>query len=320
MRAFSNFGKCPGQQSVADARTHVTSEIYDCVVIGGGPAGLTAAIYLARYRRRILLIDSGDSRAALIPKSHNYPGFQDGVSGPELLRVLNQQAETYGVPVMACRVTGLQRSARDFIASSDKHTIKTRSVLLSTGIVDKSPRLPGLREAIANGAVRYCSVCDGYEVTDPRIGVLGAGEDAASKAGFLRTYSKDVTMLSLEGQPATDEETANSLCQPGIKLAGPICAVEKSGTGSRTVIGGEFQTFEVIYPALGCCFRSELAIELGAKANNVGCLEVPRGGRPSAGLRARFAWPRGAQGSPCATACRGRRNSGHPASPDASCR
>jgi thioredoxin reductase (NADPH) len=59
----------------------VTPKIYDCIIIGGGPAGLTAAIYLARYRRQIVLIDSGESRAALIPESHNYPGFQNGVSG-----------------------------------------------------------------------------------------------------------------------------------------------------------------------------------------------------------------------------------------------
>jgi thioredoxin reductase (NADPH) len=70
---------------------------YDCVIIGGGPAGLTAAVYLARYRRRIVLFDAGDSRAALIPESHNYPGFPEGVSGPGLLSALRKQAENYGI-------------------------------------------------------------------------------------------------------------------------------------------------------------------------------------------------------------------------------
>jgi thioredoxin reductase (NADPH) len=88
--------------------TSYAPERYDCAIIGGGPAGLTAAIYLARYRRRIVVFDSGDSRAALIPESHNYPGFQKGVSEPALLRILRQQAETYGVDMRADRVTTLQ--------------------------------------------------------------------------------------------------------------------------------------------------------------------------------------------------------------------
>jgi thioredoxin reductase (NADPH) len=249
----------------------VTIQTYDCAVIGGGPAGLTAAIYLARYRRRIVLIDGGDSRAALIPKSHNYPGFRDGVSGPELLGILNDQLETYRVQTVTGQITALERSGRGFVAIFDKHRIETRFVLLATGIVDDSPDLPGLQDAIKDGLLRYCPVCDGFEVTDKRIGVLGAGEDAASKARFLRTYSKDVTLLSLDAQPT---ETINSLRQAGIKTAGPVRAIERSGAEIRTFIGGEFQTFDVVYPALGCSVRSELATGLGAKANEVGCLEV----------------------------------------------
>jgi thioredoxin reductase (NADPH) len=118
------------------------------------------------------------------------------------------------------------------------------------------------------------SVCDGYEVTYQRIGVLGGGKDAASKAKFLRTYSKDVTLLSLEGQPAADEETANFLSEAGIKVAGPVSAIERCETEIRTVIARQSETYEVIYPALGCSVRSELALELGARRNDVGCLEV----------------------------------------------
>jgi thioredoxin reductase (NADPH) len=69
---------------------------YDCLIIGGGPAGLTAAIYLARYRRRVIVLDAGKSRAAWIPTSHNYPGFEDGIGGPELLALLAGQADQYG--------------------------------------------------------------------------------------------------------------------------------------------------------------------------------------------------------------------------------
>jgi thioredoxin reductase (NADPH) len=261
------------EQPIANARILVTSEIYDCAIIGSGPAGLTAAIYLARYRRRIVLIDSGNSRAAHIPESHNYPGFEKGVSGPALLCILRHQVGTYGVPLMAGRVEALQQSPSGFVAISEKHKVKTRFVLLATGIVDESPRLPGLQEAIAEGLVRYCPVCDGYEAIDQRIGVLGGGKEAISKARFLRTYSKDVTLLSLEGQQFADKEVVNTLSED-IKVAGPVAAIERCGIALQTVIGDERQSFEVIYPALGCSVRSELASTLGAATNDVGCLEV----------------------------------------------
>jgi thioredoxin reductase (NADPH) len=245
---------------------------YDCAIVGGGPAGLTATIYLARYRRRIVLIDSGESRAALIPESHNYPGFQNGVSGPSLLRILRRQAETYGVPMRADRVTGLERHGSDFIVISDTHKIRTRFVLLATGIVDESPQLRGLQEAIRDGSIRYCPVCDGYEVTDRRIGILGRGNDAASKARFLRTYSRDVTFLSVES--GANEEVLDCLSEAGVKVAGPVSAIERRGSEIQAVIGTEYRSFDVVYPALGCSVRSDLASALGAKTNDVGCLEV----------------------------------------------
>jgi thioredoxin reductase (NADPH) len=145
--------------------------------------------------------------------------------------------------------------------------------LLATGIVDESPDVPGLDEAVAKGSIRYCPVCDGYEAADQRIGVLGHGEDASSKARFLRTYSNDVTLLTLDERGST--ETAVSLREAGIKVAGPVRAIEHSADGMKVVLrSGKAMLFDVIYPALGCGVRSELASALGAKTNHVGCLEV----------------------------------------------
>lgn len=255
--------------------TSAFAEPYDCLIIGGGPAGLTAAVYLARYRRRIVLFDAGESRASLIPKSHNYPGFPEGVSGPGLLRALRMQAQAYGVQMIGARITELKREGGEFAATSGGQEIKARFVLLATGIVDESPDVPGLDEAVAEGSIRYCPVCDGYEAIDQRIGVLGHGEDAASKARFLRTYSNDVTLLSLDERGGEDPETARSLCEAGIKVAGPVGAIEHSAEGMRAVLrAGQTLSFDVVYPALGCRVRSELAYGLGAKTNDVGCLEV----------------------------------------------
>jgi thioredoxin reductase (NADPH) len=252
--------------------TSARPQLYDCVIIGGGPAGLTAAVYLARYRRRIVLFDGGGSRAALIPESHNYPGFPEGVSGPGLLRALRKQVETYGVPVISAPIMELKREGGGFTARYREQQVQSRFVLLATGIVDKSPDLPGIKEAIENGSIRYCPVCDAYEATDQRIGVFGHGEDASGKAKFLRTYSKDVTLLSLDDQ---NEETAKSLREAGVKVAGPVAHIEHGGDDIRAVLkSGRSLSFDVIYPALGCGVQSELAVALGAKTNDVGCLEV----------------------------------------------
>ena len=253
--------------------TDLSQEIYDCAIIGGGPAGLTAAIYLARYLRRVVLLDSGESRAALIPESHNYPGFQDGVSGPSLLNILRQQLADYKVPIVANKVTSLQKVGAGFVAIAAEGEIHARFVLLATGIVDHSPHLAGLREAIAAGIVRYCPVCDAYEAIDRRIGVLGDGKDAADKAIFLRNFSKDVTLLGLKQRSAFSEKM-ESLAQAKVEVAGPVLALERVGSSVRAIFETHSSSFDVLYPALGCAVRSDLASALGAKTNDVGCLEV----------------------------------------------
>ncbi len=124
--------------------TSATLDPYDCVIIGGGPAGLTAAVYLARYRRKIVLFDGGESRAALIPESHNYPGFPEGISGPGLLTALRKQADTYGITRISARITELRREGGGFIATVGEQQVRSRFALLGfTGIVDESPDLPG---------------------------------------------------------------------------------------------------------------------------------------------------------------------------------
>src|SRR4051812_24037121 len=156
-------------------------EHLDCLVIGGGPAGLTSAIYLARYRRNVMVIDSRESRAALIPETHNYPGFADGVSGKKLLELLTAQAGNYGVRIAPGRVENLKKSGEGFTASASRRDLKAKRVVLATGLVDRTLEIPGLRPAIAEGLVRYCPICDAYEASDQRIGVLGKADVACSK-------------------------------------------------------------------------------------------------------------------------------------------
>jgi thioredoxin reductase (NADPH) len=257
----------------------------DCLIIGGGPAGLTAAIYLARYLRNTCIVDSGKSRASLIPKSHNYPGFM-GIAGPELLNRLRNQVRQYGVVIDSGCVTSIRRASDDsFVAVCGDKELQTRYLLLATGLVDEAPRVGGAVSGI--DAVRFCPICDGYEAMDRRIGVMGKIADAGKKALFLRTYSSDVTLF------ATDGPLNTALCKElrdgGVKLAGAPARIERQAAGKVAVIVQDGCRFEldVLYPALGCTVRSELAVALGATCNEMGTLVVDLHQRTSvAGLYA----------------------------------
>jgi thioredoxin reductase (NADPH) len=246
----------------------------ECLIVGGGPAGLTAAIYLARYRRTALLVDAGASRAAMIPASHNYPGFK-GIAGDDLLVRLREQALRYGAALERGSVTMLRPDAQGgFAAHWDGGQVATRTVLLATGLVDESPQIEGLPVGVYSGAIRYCPICDGFEAMDRRIGVIGTGEQATAKALFLRTYSREIMMFdSDDGHVA--EQTRQRLAEGGILQAGRAQRVECTENGvTVTVENGARIDLDVLYPALGCEVRSELATALGADCTQEGNLKV----------------------------------------------
>lgn len=250
-------------------------EDIDALIIGGGPAGLTAAIYLARYRRRVVVVDSSESRAALIPATHNYPGFADGIAGVGLLDALTRQAKTYGVRLIHDRIATLQKVESGFTAKCVQADILAKRAILATGLLDRNVPIPGLKEAIDHGAVRYCPICDGYEASDLRIAVLGSVEEALGKALFLRTYSRRLTLLTLDGELGS-EGSLRELLEAGIRFPdAQVQAFERQGEEIVALMDdGTRKAFDVIYPVLGCEVRSELGRKLGARHNPVGCLEV----------------------------------------------
>jgi thioredoxin reductase (NADPH) len=240
----------------------------DCLVVGGGPAGLTAAVYLARYCRSLRLIDSGESRARLIPTSHNYPGFK-GVGGPELLQRLRDQAGQYDVAIEHGAVDEIRTDPRGgFRIRAGREQFAARSIILATGIVDRAP--PFADQQPASGVVRYCPICDGYEARDRKVAVLG-NADAARKAAFIRTYTRDVFWFT-EDEPACAPHEASSL---GIACMGRAVRLETSDDGIQiTTADGARHQVDLLYPALGCDVRSGLATDLGARRIPAGTLIV----------------------------------------------
>ena len=245
----------------------------DCLIIGGGPAGLLAAVYLGRYRRTVQVIDAGESRASKIPESHNYPGFF-GIAGPELLRRLRSQAENYGAQLVDGRVTSLRKEGATFIATCSGSEVNARFILLATGLVDHCPPIEGQPAECPSEVIRFCPICDGYEAMDRRVGVLGDIKAGGKKALFLRTYSRDVSLFLTD--ETEDVEWQEKLTKAKVRIVGEQQQV-RQGTETTVTVAtrqGEIHEVDALYPALGCNVRSDLATKLGASSTENGNLEV----------------------------------------------
>lgn len=253
-------------------------ERVECLIIGGGPAGLTAAIYAARYHLRTVVIDAGQSRAGWIPLSHNHAGFPDGIAGPELLQRIRDQAMRYGAEIVSGQVERLGRRNEGFGAGGAGLSVEAEAVILATGVRNRRPA--GLDDAthdraLSEGCLRYCPVCDGYEVTDRRVGVIGDGAHGAREALFLRAYTADVSLISSGPTHDLSAEQLDRLSTASVQLyAGPASGFACDGGGFELDCGGERLRFDAVYPALGSDIHSALAVTLGADTTAEGCIQV----------------------------------------------
>lgn len=260
-------------------RAMATNKVYDCLIIGGGPAGLTAAIYLARFHLSMKLVDAGDSRAGWIPTSHNHAGYPGGINGQELLRLMREQAIIYGTSVEQGHVTRLERDEQtgEFVAEWGSGPVRARSVLLATGVTNRRPSMekPLHDDAMARGLIRYCPICDGYEVTDKRVGVLGTDTHGYKEAVFLRGYTADLTLISPDGPHQLSEEERAHARELGIvTVDGPCSNLEIEGDKLAVPTAEGRMLFDSVYPALGSDVHSGLAEMLGADLAEAGCIKV----------------------------------------------
>jgi thioredoxin reductase (NADPH) len=255
------------------------AEPLDCLIIGGGPAGLTAAIYLARFHLDILVVDAGKSRASWIPCTHNHAGYPEGISGKELLRRMREQACKYGAKIQTEFVTKLERDEHTglFTATWGSGTAEAQSVLLATGVTNRRPPMDEdlHDEALARGLVRYCPICDGYEVTDKRVGVIGSDSHGVVEAIFIRSYTADVTLIAPDMALQLKPEDSKKLRDAGIDCVdGPAqaVAIDKNCIVVDTAAG--HYAFDSIYPALGSDTHTQLAEMVGADLSSDACIKV----------------------------------------------
>ena len=253
--------------------------IIDCLIVGGGPAGLTAAIYLARFHLDILVVDGGKSRAAWIPCTRNVSGFPEGIAGTELLQRMRDQACKYGAKVESEFVTKLERDAKTglFTATWGSGCATARTVLLATGVANRRPPMDEELhdDALARGLVRYCPICDGYEVTDQKVGVIGSDSRGVAEALFLRSFTADVTLIAPDKAMRLKPEDQHKLKEAGIECVdGPAHAVAiPDGCIVVDTAQGHY-TFDTIYPALGSDTHTQLAEMVGADLSTDSCIKV----------------------------------------------
>ena len=249
----------------------------DCLIVGGGPAGLTAAIYAARFRLSVRVIDAGGSRAGLIACTRNQAGFPAGISGLELLARMGRQATQFGAGIDRGRVTRVSINKRDFAVDTNIGLARARTVLLATGVTNRQPGIAGdlHSAALAAGRLRYCPVCDGFEVLDQDVAVIGTSKRGVKEALFLRAYTKKVSLIAPTGRHRLTLGERKALASADIQIAdGPVSDFEldESGLGFKSALGK--RTFEAVYPAMGSVAHSELARELGADLTSERCIKT----------------------------------------------
>lgn len=210
--------------------------------------------------------------------SHNVPGFPKGIAGTGLLFRLRQQAETYGATIIDDAVHRLTREADgSFVAETRTGMVRSRMVLLAAGCVDREPELPDRSNATQKGFMRYCPICDAYEIAGQKVAIIGYGACSLREALLLRGYTDDLTLLTFGRPFQFSQDDRQGLHEAGVRLIDePVHRFRLEGGAIRAslITSGEEIRFEAVYSALGRVVRSELARALGAEADDEGALIV----------------------------------------------
>jgi thioredoxin reductase len=248
---------------------------FDVVVVGGGPAGLSAALVLGRSRLRVALVDGGTPRNARARELHTYLG-RDGVPPLDLLQAGREEVARYGVAFHAGEATAVRREASGFrVHLAGGERLRCRRLLLATGVVDPLPRLEGIEE-LYGISVHHCPFCDGWEHRDERLAVYGRGAAGARFAVKLTRWSPDVVLIT--GGPSRlrlgERQLLEQLAIP--VRSEPIARLEGSNGKLRRVVFAEGEPLErdALFFGSRPRQRCDLAAALGCRFTNKGVVHT----------------------------------------------
>lgn len=251
--------------------------IYDVIIIGGGMAGLSAAIWLSRYRRRVLVISSGPPRNYLSHALHGFPGYE-GEDPNVLLEKVKDEALAYGVSIVDAWANEVAKEGRKFKVIASGVTYRSKRLLLATGTVDEKPDIPDL-EKYEGRSIWHCPACDGYEYTDKKITIVGWGPHIAGYTREFLTYTNDITLLTNGHKSEAGQDEIERLQNDGIKvLKSRIESLEGSGgqVKSVTLEDGSVVTCDGVFYSIKHSPRLELLQQLGCGLRQDNCAKVNR--------------------------------------------
>lgn len=256
-------------------------ELLDCVIVGAGPAGLTALTYLMRFHRRAVALGGAGPRPRLllIERTHNLPGYPEGVAGSVILRRLREQAEEMGGAVLDTLATNIEKRDGTFLIQvAAGPSLRARTVILAMGLVDREPEIPGIKPHIGH-FLRYCPVCDGYEHTGKQLGIIGFGPSVARHALFLESFSNHITVF-LHGRSAETLGRYKTILQENninFHESRIIRIIEGQGDPASDYKGngvcledGTQYPLAALYSALGCDLHLEPVRHLGLNLDDEG--------------------------------------------------
>jgi thioredoxin reductase (NADPH) len=254
---------------------------YDCIVIGGGPAGLSAAIYLGRAQRSVLVVDAGRGRTEWNQLNENYLGFPKGIRSRELVKRGRKQAENFGAEFSDSEVLEIEsHNDRSFTLTfahgGDQSTLRARSLVFATGVTDVWPPFQNVKRYVGH-SLFWCIACDGFKTCSKKVVVLGNSDPAATTALQLLNYTDDVTFLCSGEQFDVSAEKQKQMEDHDI----PIChgRIEKAlGKGKQLqaleIQGGLRLELDCLFSLLGQVPNSQLAARLGVHLEESGCIRV----------------------------------------------
>lgn len=250
--------------------------MYDVIVVGGGPAGLSAALVLGRCRRNVLVCDDGRYRNEASRGVHGFLS-RDGIHPSELRRIGREQMSRYDVDYrIGCVVDARRRDAVFELTMEDGTGLACRRLLLATGVKDRIPSIPGI-ERFWGCSVFHCPYCDGWEMREKPLAAYGRGSAGAGLALALRTWTPDVVLLT-DGPPALREDAAR-LSEHGIPVrTGRVARLEGAGGFLEQIVFDDGSTLarSGIFVSTGQSQRSDLAEKLGCAFTRKGAVRTGR--------------------------------------------
>lgn len=237
-------------------------ETFDAIVVGGGPAGLSAALVLGRCRRRTILFDDGKARNGAVRHAHGF-FTRDGADPAELRDIGRAQLAPYPVDVVDEEVVDAERGGHDFLVRTARATFRARKLVLATGVVDVVPDVEGF-EPLYGTSIWHCPHCDGWENRDAPLGVLARGKDGVDFALGLQTWSADL-LLFTHGEDLDDRERARATRHGLAFTSEPIVRLDGDGGRLKRVVlaNGDVVARSGLFFHLGVRQRSQLPEKLG---------------------------------------------------------